>query len=213
MDTADKSYLLEIPGDKVYELPPFCLSGKPQALWSEVNFRNAEKLVREEGLIPNTSSTVLDPGTALRQEHDLAINIAERYRRLQLLWRLGDDILRWVTHCETTFKLNATLNPFLSPDIWPHAGRTSFIHLLETKNIADALETEQAIGLRLAFRKPLPLNCLSDQFLFFLSPAVTKEAFITWTSMVPPPIHRFPPNRFDFQVFNLEEGVVGIGED
>ena len=57
--------------------------------------------------------------------------------------------------------------------------------------------------MRLTFRQPPPLKCFSDQFLFYLNASVASTAYQTWARMTPDPISALPPERFQFQVFNM----------
>ena len=52
----------------------------------------------------------------------------------------------------------------------------------------------------LAFRQPAPLNCFSDQFLFYLKATLASTAYQTWSNLSPDPISAFPPERFSFEV-------------
>jgi hypothetical protein len=135
---------------------------------------------------------------------DLAIQVVEQYMTLVDHWTWGDSIMEWIRQCETTFEVNSQLRPLLRPDIWPHAGRSSFIDLLRDKHVdSGGVEMEKAVGLRLTFRQPPPLACCSDQFLFYLNQSMTSTAYQTWARMAPAPVSSLPPERFTFQVVNL----------
>ena len=103
-----------------------------------------------------------------------------------------------------TFELQVDLRPLLRADVWPHAGRTSFVHLLRDKDVdTGGVTLEKAVGMRLTFRKPPPIKCFSNQFLFYLNSSVASTAYQTWASMSPDPVSAFPPERFTFQVVNM----------
>jgi hypothetical protein len=61
----------------------------------------------------------------------------------------------------------------------------------------------EAVGLRLAFRQPLPIHCVTDGFLFYLGQTLSATAYGSWERMSPPPHHDLPPERFAFQVVVL----------
>ena len=62
------------------------------------------------------------------------------------------------------------LRHLLHPDVWPHAGRSSFVTLLVDKAVpTHGVAVEKAVGLRLTFRQPPPIDCFSNQFLFYLN--------------------------------------------
>ena len=88
-------------------------------------------------------------------------------------WQWGDSILEWIRQCEITFGTRLELRNLLRPDVWPHAGRSSFVTLLGDKAVSsEGVELEQAVGLRLTFRQPPPISCFSNQFLFYLNSSV-----------------------------------------
>jgi hypothetical protein len=119
-------------------------------------------------------------------------------------WQWGHSILEWIRQCETTFDTRLELRNLMRADVWPHAGRSSFVMLLEDKLVkTGGVEIEKAVGMRLTFRQPPPLKCFSDQFLFYLNSSVANTAYQTWAHMMPSPISSLPPERFQFQVVNM----------
>ncbi len=103
-----------------------------------------------------------------------------------------------------TFEMRPDLRLLLRADIWPHAGRTSFIHLLRDKDAdTGGVTFEKAVGMRLTFRQPPPIQCFSNQFLFYLNSSVASSAYATWAAMNVAPISALPPERFTFQVVNM----------
>ena len=94
-----------------------------------------------------------------------------------------------------------SLRTLLRPDVWPHAGRSSFVTLLEDKDVLkEPVAIEKAVGLRLTFRQPPPLDVFSDQFLVYLNTTLANTAYQTWAHMMPDPISSLPPERFRVQV-------------
>ena len=61
---------------------------------------------------------------------------------------------------------------------------------------------EKAVGLRLTFRQPPPIDCFSNQFLFYLNSTVADTAYQTWSHLTRGPA-MFPPERFHFEVLDL----------
>jgi len=113
-------------------------------------------------------------------------------------------VLEWIRQCETTFETRIDLRNLLRADLWPHAGRCSFVTLLEDKAIeTGGVTLEKAVGMRLTFRQPPPLKCFSDQFLLYLNSTVAHTAYNTWAAMSQSPISSLPPERFHFQVVNM----------
>src|SRR4029077_951755 len=101
---------------------------------------------------------------------DLALQLNEQYKGLVSHWFWGDSILEWIRQCEITFESEGTLRTLLHPDVWPHASRASFVTLLMEKAVpTHGVGLEKAVGLRLTFRQPPPINCFSSQFLFYLN--------------------------------------------
>jgi hypothetical protein len=113
-------------------------------------------------------------------------------------------VLDWIRQCEITFGSRPDLRPLLRTDVWPHAGRTSFVQLLKDKDVhTDGVALENAVGLRLTFRQPPPISCFSNQFLFYLNGTVADTAYQTWAKMSPDPVSALPPERFDVQVVTM----------
>jgi hypothetical protein len=139
-----------------------------------------------------------------RRRMDMALNLVEQYMNLVEHWQWGDSILEWIRQCEITFGSRMELRNLLSSDVWPHAGRSSFVLLLEDKDVRTGrVALEKAVGMRLTFRKPPPLRCFSDQFLFYLNSPVANHAFQTWAGMGRTPVSSLPPERFHFDVVNM----------
>ena len=139
-----------------------------------------------------------------RRKMDLALSLVDQYRTFLSHWTWGDSILEWIRQCEMTFEITNDLRPLLRVDVWPHAGRTSFVHLLRDKEVdTGGVTLEKAVGMRLTFRQPPPIKCFSNQFLFYLNSSVAATAYQTWAAMSPDPVSALPPERFTFQVVNM----------
>ena len=88
--------------------------------------------------------------------------------------------------------------------MWPHASRASFVTLLLDKQVPTrGVALEKAVGLRLTFRQPPPIDCFSNQFLFYLNSTVADTAYQTWSHLVPQTPALFPPERFHFDVLDI----------
>ena len=141
-----------------------------------------------------------------QRKYDLALNLTQQYLRLISHWQWGDSILEWIRQCEITFETEATLRLLLHPDVWPHASRSSFVTLLVDKYVhPPGVDLENAVGFRLTFRHPPPIECFSDQFLFYLNSHVTGTAFHAWARMSPMAPSLLPPERFHFDVVTLPQ--------
>ena len=204
MDIIGDRKFVEIAGDRTHELPPLLVSDAAlSARRLEKVLTMATELVESELLIPVTIA-VQDQVDLERRRYELAIQFSEQYLGLKIHWKWGDAVLEWIRQCETTFQLRSDLRSLLRPDIWPHAGRTSFITLLQDKQIdTGGVDLHKAIGLRLAFRHLPPFGCCSDQFLLYLNNAVANSAFDTWSGMTPDPISALPPERFEVHVVRM----------
>jgi hypothetical protein len=196
---------VEIPGDKRHELPPLLIHSKPANDLGTV-MGMANEIIDSEDLIPLSTLDELAGGLDIleRRKLDLAINLVERYLAFINQWNWGDGILEWIRQCETTFDTRCELRTLLRPDVWPHAGRSSFVQLLEDKHVqTPGVDVEQAVGLRLTFRQPPPISCFSNQFLLLLNSTVAGTAYETWSHMMPAPISSLPPERFSFEVYTM----------
>src|SRR5262245_34884329 len=161
MIVGDRKFV-ELPGETTHELPPLLVG-------SSLGLKRLDRVMDMAGKLVDRD--VLVPGLAGEdRKMDLAIQVVEQYMTLVDHWTWGDSIMEWIRQCETTFEVNSQLRPLLRPDVWPHAGRSSFIDLLHDKHVdSGGVEMEKAVGLRLTFRQPPPLACFSDQFLFYLN--------------------------------------------
>lgn len=205
MDIVGDRRFIEIPGDKLHELPPLLVrtSGTVRRLDKVVDMANdiieSEELLAEAPQLDWTDSHEAD-----RRRMDLAINLVEQYLGFVAQWQWGDGILEWIRQCETQFQITSELRNVLSPDLWPHAGRCSFVTLLSDKAVRpEQVDLEKAVGMRLTFRQPPPIKCFSNQFLFYLNSTVASTAYSTWSHMAPDPVASLPPERFTFQVVKM----------
>jgi len=193
----DRKYV-EIPGQRVHELPPLLLRDARGVGDLHNVVGRAELMVENDALIADGR---LD-------DHDrigLAINLAEQYSLFLSHWAWGESILEWIRQCETTFESKPSLKPLLSPDVWPHAGRKSFVTLLEDKSVPRGdVDLENAMGYRLTFRQPPPIQFFSDKFLFFLRSSLAANAYQTWADASGDDPASLPPERFRFFVTGTE---------
>ncbi len=203
MDILGERKFVEIPGDRTHELPPLLVRSTPVKRLDKM-FHMAEDIVASEDVFASTPC--LDPKLELefeRRRMDLALNLVDQYQNFMHTWAWGDSILEWIRHCENTFETRPDLRPLLKADVWPHAGRKSFVTLLEDKAKNLTVNLEGAVGLRLTFRQPPPIACFSDQFLFYLNGSLAQSAFHTWAGMNPDPVSDLPPERFRFDVVTM----------
>ncbi|MGH9719411.1 MAG: hypothetical protein ACRD8O_04315 [Bryobacteraceae bacterium] len=191
-------------------MPPLLVSTSQSGTTIDEVVDVAAGMLEADDLVPapETEKGAGNLGKALRdfeqRKFDLALHLAERYFGLLSHWQWGDSILEWIRQCEITFDSSEFLRPLLHPDVWPHAGRSSFVTLLVDKHVAaSGITLEQAVGLRLTFRQPPPINCFSNQFLFYLNSSVADTAYHTWANLSQEAPSLLPPNRFHFEVHNL----------
>jgi hypothetical protein len=195
---------VDVPGSRTHELPPLLVrSGQVRRLDKVMSM--AASIVTDEEMVSDLASrTVLAEEEIDRRRMDLALNLVDQYMALLARWNWGDSILEWIRQCETTFETRLELRNLLKNDVWPHAGRSSFVQLLADKSMAPGdVELEKAVGLRLTFRQPPPISFFSNQFLFYLNQSVASSAWQAWVSLTPNPIAALPPERFTFQIVKM----------
>ena len=205
MDIVGDRRFVEVPGEKTHELPPLLVRTTPKVKRLDRVVNMANDIIDSEDMIPFPAMEGVEADVEFdRRKMDLAINLADQYLSLVTQWQWGDSILEWIVQCETTFGTRLELRNLLRPDVWPHAGRSSFVTLLGDKAVStDGIELERAVGLRLTFRQPPPISCFSNQFLFYLNSTVASTAYQTWAHLTPDPVSCLPPERFAFQVIDM----------
>jgi hypothetical protein len=206
MDILGDRKFVEVPGEKTHELPPLLVRTAPKVRRLDRVVGMANDIVDSEDMIPIPAMDGLaEYETEFdRRKMDLAINMVDQYLHLVTQWQWGDSILEWIRQCEITFGTRLELRNLLRPDVWPHAGRSSFVTLLGDKAVSSVgVELDQAVGLRLTFRQPPPISCFSNQFLFYLNSSVASTAYQTWAHLSPNPVSCLPPERFSFDVIDM----------
>ena len=197
---SDARYI-DIPGNGTHELPPLLLNSLAERAPAQEAPDLSSVMSEAEDMLAASDATeeVLE-----HRKFELAVQLAERYKGLRAQWQWGDSILEWIRQCEITFEGADALRQLLHPDVWPHASRSSFVTLIEEKQVATAgVPLERAVGLRLTFRQPPPIDCCSNQFLLYLNSTVADTAYRTWSHLVPEALMLLPPHRFHFEVLNI----------
>jgi len=192
---------IEIPGNETHELPPLLVHSITEHAPAEDGIDLASVLLEAEDMLPpsNAGEEILE-----RRKFDLALQLAEQYKGLLSHWRWGDSVLEWIRQCEITFESEASLRDLLHADVWPHASRASFVALLRDKHVpTHGVALEEAVGLRLTFRQPPPIDCFSNQFLFYLNSTVAGSAYWKWSHLGPGAYAFLPPDRFHFEVLDI----------
>lgn len=201
----DRKYV-NVPGDQVHELPPLLLKETRGAQALDGVVVRAESMVETDWLILENPAAVGGGAAAIEARRlGLAVNLAEQYVQFLSHWTWGESIMEWIRQCETTFQAKPSLRGLLKPDVWPHAGRSSFVTLLEDKRVPhDGVDLENAMGFRLTFRQPPPIQFFSDKFLFFLNSSMASSAYRTWAEASGDDPASLPPERFRFFVSGSE---------
>jgi len=209
MDIIGDRKFIELPGGKTHELPPLLVRTVPDVKRVDRMMSIAAEIIEQEDMIPPVPGDALAAEEVVeRRKMDLALNLVDEYLGLLSHWHWGDAVIEWIRQCEITFGTRMELRNLLRSDLWPHAGRSSFVTLLTDKAVqTSGVELEKAVGLRLAFRQMPPIRCCSDQFLFYLNNSVAHTAYRTWLNMTPSPISSLPPERFNFEVVNMSLDV------
>jgi hypothetical protein len=192
---------IAIPGSKTHELPPLLVHAGDHLPAENLADLGAMMLEAEDML----AATGEDERLVEQRKFDLALQLAEHYKALMSHWQWGDSVLEWIRQCEITFECQDALRNLLAPDVWPHASRASFVTLLREKEVpTQGVTLEQAVGLRLTFRQPPPIDCFSNQFLLYLNSTVADSAYRTWSRLIPDELTLLPPERFHFEVLNVD---------
>ena len=209
MDIIGDRKFVEVPGGKTHELPPLLVKTVPDVKRLDKIMGVATAIIEREDMVPAVASDgVASEESVERRKMDLALNLVDQYLGLLTHWNWGDAVIEWIRQCEITFGTRIELRNLLRSDVWPHAGRSSFVTLLGDKDVkTEGVQLEKAVGLRLAFRQMPPIRCCSDQFLFYLNNSVANSAYRTWLDMTPSPISSLPPERFAFEIVNMSLDV------
>ena len=202
MDILGDRRFVEVPGCDTYELPPLLVHASPKVKRLDRVMDMANGIVDSEDML---ADPLAGDEQVQRRRMDLALNLVDQYFELVTQWQWGDSILEWIRQCEMTFDSRPDLRNIMRNDVWPHAGRCSFVQLLSDKAVAPTANVplERAVGLRLTFRQRPPMSILSDQFFFYLQPKMASTAYETWSHLSTPPIASLPPERFSFQVVDM----------
>jgi hypothetical protein len=205
MDIVGDRKFVEVPGGKTHELPPLLVKTVPDVKRLDKIMGIAAEIIEQEDMVPAVAGDTISSEESIeRRKMDLALNLVDQYLGLLSHWHWGDAVIEWIRQCEITFGTRIELRNLLRSDVWPHAGRSSFVTLLGDKAVKpEGVFLEKAVGLRLAFRQMPPIRCCSDQFLFYLNKSVAQSAYDTWLDMTPSPISSLPPERFAFEIVNM----------
>jgi hypothetical protein len=190
---------IEVPGAGTHELPPLLVRTIPEDSSREELIERATAIVETEDMVADAAPDTMD-----QRKFDLALHLTDQYFGLLTHWAWGDSVLEWIRQCETTFEATSALRHLLSRDIWPHAARTSFVDLLLDKHVpTHGIALDRAVGMRLTFRQPPPIDCCSNQFLIFLNRHLAGTAYETWARLSPESAAHLPPNRFPFEIHDM----------
>src|SRR5580692_2728146 len=198
----ERAYI-EVPGAGMHELPPLLVRSIPEDADRANLVERATAIIELEDMIEDAPPDA-PPHTREQRMLDLALHLTDQYFGLLTHWAWGDSVLEWIRQCETTFAATSALRNLLSRDVWPHAARSSFVDLLVDKHVPTrGVAIDRAVGMRLTFRQPPPLDCCSDQFLFFLNSRLAGAAYETWARLSPESTAHLPPNRFHFEIHDM----------
>jgi hypothetical protein len=190
---------IEVPGAGMHELPPLLVRTIPEDASREELLERAATIVETEDMVADVAPDTMD-----QRKFDLALHLADQYLGLLSHWAWGDSVLEWIRQCETTFAATTTLRHLLGHDVWPHASRSSFVDLLLDKHVpTHGVAIDRAVGMRLTFRQPPPIDCCSNQFLIFLNRHLAGTAYETWARLSPESGAHLPPNRFHFEIHDM----------
>ena len=107
---------VEIPGDRLHELPPLLIRSAKEANRTERAMQMASHVVESEDMLPPPVIEIAELSELLEQRKmELALQLVEHYQGLVDQWCLGDSILEWIRQCEITFETRLELRPLLRP--------------------------------------------------------------------------------------------------
>jgi hypothetical protein len=200
---------VEVPGGKTHELPPLLVKTVPDVKRMDKMMCLAAEIIEQEDMIPVASLPFASEEILEARKMDLALNLVDQYIGLLSHWHWGDAVIEWIRQCEITFGTRLELRNLLRGDLWPHAGRSSFVKLLEDKSVqTGAVHLDKAVGIRLAYRRMPPLGCYTDQFLFYLSESAFSNVYRSWMGITPSGDASLPPERFHFDVVSTSVEIV-----
>ena len=209
MDIIGDRKFVEVPGGKTHELPPLLVKTVPDVKRLDKMVGLAAQIIDQEEMIPQSVVPFMGEEQLESRRMDLALNLVNQYMGLLSHWHWGDAVIEWIRQCEITFGTRAELRNLLRGDLWPHAGRSSFVKLLEDKSVQTGqVHLDKAVGMRLAYRRMPPLGCFTDQFLFYLSESAFSNVYRSWMGITPVGDASLPPERFHFDVVNTSVEIV-----
>jgi hypothetical protein len=189
---------VKIPGKMTHELPPLLVRNSFHEMPTDLE----AAMLEAEEMLPEVD---MDDSLLERRKLDLALMLTEQHRGLLALWLWGDSIVQWIRQCEDTFQSVSVLRNLLRPDVWPHVSRSSFVFLLADKSVLrPGVALNTAVGLRLMFRQPPPIDCLSGEFLICLKESTLDSAYRAWTNMGSGIPTLLPHRRFHFDVLDTD---------
>jgi hypothetical protein len=110
MDIVGDRRFVEIPGDRLHELPPLMVRSSPAVKRLDKVMDMANDIVQSEELLAEAALQDWPDGhEAERRKMDLAVNLVEQYMSFVTQWQWGDSILDWIRHCETQFQITHDL--------------------------------------------------------------------------------------------------------
>src|SRR5436305_10211185 len=150
MDIVGNRKFVEVPGGKTHALPPLLVKTVPDVKRLDRMMGVAAEIIEQEDMVPSIPfDMIANEESVERRKMDLALNLVDQYLGLLSHWHWGDAVVEWIRQCEITFGARTELRNLLRSDLWPHAGRSSFVKLLEDKSVETGpVHLDKAVGLR-----------------------------------------------------------------
>ncbi len=200
---------VEVPGGKTHELPPLLVQTVPDVKRMDKMMGIAAEIIEQEEVMSAAGLPLASEDVFEARKMDLALSLVNQYMGLLSHWHWGDAVIEWIRQCEVTFGERMELRNLLRSDLWPHAGRSSFVKLLEDKSVETGpVQLNKAVGIRLAYRRMPPLACFTDQFLFYLNESAFSNVYRSWMGITPSNDASLPPERFHFDVVNTSLEII-----
>jgi len=132
MDIVGDRRFVELAGDRTHKLPPLLVKTVPEVKRLDKIMGMAAEIIEQEDMIPPVAADkVAGEELIERRKMDLALNLIEQYLGLMGHWHWGDAVIEWIRQCDISFGTHLELRNLLRNDVWPHAGRSCFVTLLE----------------------------------------------------------------------------------
>jgi len=133
----------------------------------------AAEIIEQEDMVPAVAGdTIRSEESIERRKMDLALNLVDQYLGLLSHWHWGDAVIEWNRQCEITSARGSSY-AICCAAMYAHAGRSSFVTLLETRQSSPRRVLEKAVGCGWRSGRCRRFALLRS-FLFYLNKSVAQ---------------------------------------